>query len=62
MSIKRFCDMCGAGIERSYVSPRLTSSLKNWVVEVQVQLNGTWNRGDLCKSCVLRIINEGTQN
>jgi len=61
--IKRFCDICGNEITRdnSIVSEipggRLGSSIKKNGAELKVEIltsvDGTANKGDVCRHCVL---------
>ncbi len=61
--IKRFCDICGTEItkDNSIVSEipggRLGASIKKNGAELKVEIltsvDGTANKGDVCKHCVL---------
>lgn len=67
MSVKHYCDGCGKEIDRSYVTDRFiptllintTGSYVKVKAEVQLSVNGTWNRGDICRDCLLRVLTEG---
>lgn len=63
--IRRYCDGCGDDIETSAVSERIEgkhrrrgpSGSVDVLVEVIVGTNGTWNKGDLCRGCVIDAVN-----
>ena len=62
MSAKYYCDACGEIINRNYVSKRYLPSKylnhKNTALEVLVCVDGTWNDGDICWSCLKLVFNE----
>ena len=64
--IKTFCDGCGELLGRNYVSKRLQRNLKlngrQFTVDTLVATDGIYNDGDLCLKCLLKVINEGTEN
>ena len=59
--IKTFCDGCGKETERDYVGRPYepTLQLNGYLYEVMVEIGNF--TGDLCKECVLRIVNEGRE-
>ena len=62
MSAKYFCDVCDTEL-RSNEHKRLRRSAKiretmNFV-EIMHQLNGTWNVGNICHTCILDAVNKG---
>ena len=65
--IRRFCDACGAEIERNYVSQRLvaektfrrdrsTLSPLKVKVECMVTIDDTSNSGDMCRDCIIDTV------
>jgi hypothetical protein len=54
MPIKYFCDVCGEETKRNYVSERLNPELGDGKVkcEVIVAINGSWNGGVICETCL----------
>ena len=58
--IRRYCDVCGEEVKRSYVSDRLLKWFdgKNKMgVEIILGLNGTWNDGEFCLNCIQKAVN-----
>jgi hypothetical protein len=65
--MRYYCDGCGVEVKRSYTSERFrpTKWFKleggsgiNIAAEVMTCVDGTWNAGHLCKTCLLRVLNE----
>ena len=61
--IRKYCDCCGEEIvEESAACHRIKGkSTRNRTpveVEVHVAMNGTWNRGEICRACVVSIVHE----
>lgn len=64
--IRRFCDACGTEIQQNYVSERLVAektfrrgrspSPLNVKVECMVTVDGTSNKGDLCRDCIIDTV------
>ncbi|MEA1998138.1 MAG: hypothetical protein U9N61_02260 [Euryarchaeota archaeon] len=72
MTIKSFCDVCGKELGRNYVSDRLNVRYHynkdnedpergNQCItcNVEVGVNNTWNKGEICKECLLKALTEG---
>jgi hypothetical protein len=55
------CDMCGKSTKRNYIAERYMPRIKNFQVEIMVSRNDCWNNGEICKECLLKIINKGTE-
>lgn len=55
---KYFCDMCGEELKDSGHN-RVKRKIGRFKIEVVTAVNGTWNAGNICHKCVLKIINEG---
>jgi hypothetical protein len=60
MAVKHFCDVCGNEIELNVVRSRLKESTviagTRVDVEITVGISGTWNTGDLCKTCLFTVL------
>ena len=60
MSTKWFCDSCGNELERNVVSTRLKGDhvLNGLRIEFQILVgtDGTWNKGELCISCLAEAL------
>ena len=60
---KVFCDACGSEIGKNYVGERLKRSLRinrtKFSIEVIVASNDTWNQGDICLDCLLKVVMDG---
>ncbi len=58
--IKRYCDVCGEELKRNVVSkrymPQLTEAGVTVKAEVMVSVNHVWNSGDVCLTCLLRVL------
>jgi hypothetical protein len=54
------CDACKKEIKRNFVSERLNLRRTFDGVKVQIQImvsiDGEWNRGELCRSCLDNIL------
>lgn len=63
--IKRYCDVCGKEVQRSVTSERYRPSAQKQGVrmdcEIMVAIEGTWNAGDLCLSCLKDIVANGQE-
>jgi hypothetical protein len=64
--IKYFCDGCGkeisGGGERVIKELTLSpsSTIENQIrIEVLVAINRTWNAGNICEDCVIKVVTEG---
>jgi hypothetical protein len=55
------CDVCGTDLTRNYVSERLRAKLGIVDVEVTVGIRGTWNSGEICRSCLAKVVAEGKE-
>ena len=60
--LKMFCDLCEKEIKRNYVSNRLRLKYRKMVLEVVVGKEYSVNAGQLCKKCLLTIIEKGEEN
>ena len=62
---RTYCDGCGVEIDRNYVSeryrPKLMFNGQWFMAEVMIHKGKTVNTGELCKECLLKIINEGKE-
>lgn len=56
--IRRFCDLCTNEMVDSEAR-RLIRRLGRFTAEVMIATDDTWNRGDLCRPCVVKVVNEG---
>ncbi len=56
--IRRFCDHCGNEMVDSEAA-RLVRKLDRFTVEVMVATDDTWNKGELCHPCVVKVVTEG---
>lgn len=64
MTVKRYCDICEAELERNYVGDRLKGQTfmsgphrgTHIGVEVMLQVDGTWNAGELCGDCAMEAL------
>ena len=62
--IKRYCDICEVFLdEKNHLyddntfKSKMGGTNNNEIeVNVQIALNGTWNKGDFCKYCVIDTI------
>ncbi len=60
--IKRYCDVCKEETDRNYVTNRLVvQKNKAAKAEVVVAINGAWNAGEICHSCLMLILTEGVE-
>jgi len=59
--LRLFCDVCDKEIKRNYVSERYKPMLGKFRVEIMVSFKDAWNSGEICKECLLKIINEGKE-
>jgi hypothetical protein len=60
--IKHYCDVCGEETKRNFVSDRLQRHHNEWRVEIMVGHKDLgWNSGDICLTCLLNVINQGTE-
>ncbi len=63
--IKYYCDVCGNEIKRNYVTERLKRKLeineKKIVAQISIAIDGIWNMGDLCYSCLMKVMSEGKE-
>ena len=59
--IKQFCDVCTKEIGRNYVSDLYRPRLKQIQCNVGVTIKGS-NKGELCRECLLKCINNGTED
>jgi len=58
MSLKCFCDVCGAEIADEDQG-RVLRQLGKVMVEIMVRYENGWNAGHVCPPCVVRVVNEG---
>lgn len=58
MSIKYYCDVCKHEMRKSD-HPRLKVRLGDVRVEVMTAFRNTWNTGDICHSCVKKVVAKG---
>lgn len=60
MAVKHFCDVCGDEVGWNVVTERLKDSTnlrgRKVEVEITIGIDGTWNKGDLCKSCLFAAL------
>lgn len=62
--IRRFCDACGAEVEKNYVMDRLiaTKTFRQEAKQVEVKvecivtIDGTTNKGEMCRDCVIDTV------
>ena len=59
MAVKYFCDVCHKEIKDQ--RDRLIRVLGRVMVEVMVRLDGCWNYGHVCHSCVTKVVNQGKE-
>lgn len=60
MSIKYFCDVCGKEMQRNAASDRIKRRAANVTIEVLVAYKNVWNSGEVCESCVIKIVSGGS--
>lgn len=61
---KIFCDNCGDEMIRNYTAERLKlkkSEGNRFFGEVQLGRDNTWNKGELCLSCLKRLLLEAIE-
>ena len=56
---KTICDNCQKETKRNYAAERLVVSMGDFKAEVLVSYRGCWNDGDLCKDCLMKLLNTG---
>ena len=62
MTIRYFCDVCDEEVKRNYVGDRpkgeafISTPTRGSpiLIEIMSGTGGTWNKGVLCKSCLLK--------
>jgi hypothetical protein len=59
MAIRLMCDVCNKELQRNAAADRIKRRSGNVSVEVLVSYKGTWNSGEVCEACVLKIVNQG---
>jgi hypothetical protein len=57
--IREYCDMCDDEVKHNFVDKRLKRTLKRASIEVLVAMDGTWNKGHICRDCLLDVITKG---
>lgn len=56
---KYFCDGCGMPMAEAPHGNRIKRTFGRVSVEVLVALDGTWNGGEICRSCVIQAVAQG---
>lgn len=63
--IKAYCDGCGLEIDRNYVSEILCLTIQlggqEITAEVSVFIDGNKDKGELCLSCLKKVLLEGKE-
>lgn len=62
MSVKYFCDVCGCELSRNLVDDRLRASVGRVSFEIMAGVDGTWNDGHLCPTCVRSAVVQSLDN
>ena len=61
MSIKYFCDICSKELNRCFTSQRLKIAKGKVRAEVMVAIGSSFNYGNICKACLLDVLNTGEE-
>jgi hypothetical protein len=61
MVVEHRCDICRKKIKRNFVGERWNPHLDKFQIEVIVAKNDVWNEGDLCLTCLKRIVRTGKE-
>lgn len=60
--IRHYCDVCKTEIkERNYVDERYKPKLNMVRCEIVVNIGNTWNKGDICKKCLIEVVVKGKE-
>lgn len=54
-----YCDLCGNEMPKNEHG-RLIRRYACVTVEIIHAVGGTWNLGQVCHACIIRVVNEGT--